>query len=282
MKKNIYSIITNKASLAAAFGALLVFTGCVTNVSDEVLVKHAEHTALGYNSLTVDAASSADKIVIQGSTTDTLSATATVTLWAKSADEAERVGRNMELKWSEGSNEAKLTTEYPGQGRELANISKLNVLAAKRLDLDIDVNSTDVAINGMSGHVKVDASSGDINVDTRGSIDLKTSSGDVTATTSQGGTIEASSGDVHVTLDSTTFDNLDINVSSGDVTVTIASGAGIDFDLETDSAGDISVSYDGFQLSDDSGELNFRTHGGGRRVKIITDSGSIRIRTLGN
>jgi len=255
------------------------FAGCITNISDEVIDKQAGQSAAGVSSISIDAEQNSSDLFIQGTTADTLSASARLSLWAKSKEEAQRIARNLNLSWNVVGGEARLTTDYPGQEKEFASIDKFSVLAANRLNLNIDLSTSDITIKDMLGDVNIDASTGDMRVDTKGQLSIKASTSDVIASAGKDVAIDLSTGDIDLNMTSPSFNNVDIDVSTGDVILRILPDVGISFDIET-STGDISVNYDGSSTFTSSGSLTLNVNGGGKRVKITTRTGNVSIRNL--
>ena len=262
----------------AALTIAVSLSSCVVNVEEQTIDKEVHTNAAQFNSLSFDGGALSSKLVINGSTMDTLSAYATASVWGNNDEDARRIAEGMELTWS-GSTDARLTLEYPGTEKEFIRIGDLRIDAPQRLGLNIDLSSADLEVKNMTGNVTVDVSSGDITVGTTGRIDIETSSGDVNVVTGKGGRIDVSSGDTRVDLTSRNFDELVIESSSGDVLINIADGAGIDFELDA-SSGTIAINYGGFAVAESEGRIVVSVNGGGKRVRVDTSSGDIQIGKL--
>jgi hypothetical protein len=268
MKKNIFAAFAIAASLSS----------CVLNVEEQLIDKEALVNASSFTSLTFDGGDLADKLVIYGDSQDSLTAFARASVWANSEEDAKRIAEGMNLKWS-GTNDARLSIDYPGSEKEFVRIEKLSIDAPQRLDLNIDLSSADLDISNMKGNVNIDVSSGDVKVGTEGRVNIESSSGDVTVTTGKGGDVDVSSGDVRMDVTDINFENVHIESSSGNITINIVDGVGIDFELET-SSGVVAVNYGGFSAIEHEGTLTVRVNGGGKKVYVSASSGDIHISKL--
>lgn len=266
-----------RISLASVFFAAAL-SSCVVNVDEQSVDKSATFNASGMSSLAFDGGNLSRKLVINGGTSDTLTAFARASVWGSSADAAQRIAEGMKLVWT-GTTEGRLTVDYPGTEREFVRVDDITVGAPSRLNLNIDLSSTDLDIRDMTGNVTVDVSSGDLNIATTGRVNIESSSGDVDVRTGRGGSIDVSSGDIRVDVTDNDFQDLEINSSSGDVVINLLNGMGLDLELET-SSGTIAVNYGGFATIDHEGYVSVRVNGGGRKVRVEASSGDIQIGKL--
>lgn len=259
----------------ALLATATLLSGCVLNIEETTIDKEVHQNAEQFSSLSFDGGDVSGKLVIQGVVQDTISAYAHASIWAKNAEEANRIAERMALRWS-GTTDARLIVDYPGTEREFVRIERLSIDAPQRFNVNLDLSSSDLEIHDMHGTVTAELSSGDMDISTTGRIELESSSGDIHATTGKGGTIEVSSGDVVVDVTSKHFDGLDIESSSGNVTIGLATGAGINLECET-SSGSININYDGFVAFDDDGTLSIQLNGGGKLVRVECSSGNIQL-----
>ena len=260
-----------------AFVAAILFSGCITNVVDEPVKKVSIQDASTFTGLKVHRSS--DDLSVTGWTSDTISVTADLSVWAADEARAREIGEALEFSWLTGNSIAELVVTSDKSDQELATLHDLNISAPSRFTLDLETSSGDIRATNMTGDLVLSTSSGDVTASTTGHINVNTSDGDVTATCARGATVDVSSGDITLDVTSKDFDGVTIDASSGDVTLRLADDAKVTFDLET-SSGDISVNYDGTSTSTADGTLRVDVNGGGKIVRIETSSGNITVKSL--
>lgn len=269
-----------KSTIFALFltlSTVLFVSGCVTEVVDETIQKVSIQDAKNFTALNVDRSS--EDITVTGWTSDTISVTADLSIWASDAAQARQIADALAFSWSTSSTTAELIVTSDKSDLELARLHELTISAPSRFSLDLETSSGDIRATNMIGDLQINTSSGDVTVDTKGYITATTSDGDVHAVCGRGASLELSSGDVSLDVASTDFDGVNIETSSGDITVRIADSAKVTFDLTT-SSGDISVDYSGTSTSTNDGSLRIDVNGGGKIVRIDASSGNIVIQTL--
>lgn len=212
--------------------------------------------------------------------------------WALDAELTWSGGRRPEVKVDVVSGE--LRVEYdcpPGLGSCAVD---MDLVLPPGLELDVDVSSGEVEIDGM-GAAHVVASSGSITVtDALGDLDLRASSGRVVVDGAAGDVvIEASSGPVEarvvagdLTVDASSGQVL-INGVGGDLSVDASSGS-VDANFLTGkkalieaSSGRIAVSFDSVptlvDLDASSGDIELRVPTGAYRVDADANSGDVEV-----
>lgn len=190
-------------------------------------------------------------------------------------------------------------------------IGDISAKLPSHIALDISSEMGDINVSGMKnsvfayassgdvdieteGAVEVEVSSGDVDIITNGKCDIEASSGNVTAISPEFINIESSSGDVNVRTqkgcnidvssgevdiivqesDSIIFNKIEIESSSGDVEILLPDGFSAWLDLEATS-GDISL-----KNSDVGDDYSAPINGGSvgeRVIKVRCTSGDIKI-----
>ena len=84
----------------AALTIAVSLSSCVVNVEEQTIDKEVHTNAAQFNSLSFDGGALSSKLVINGSTMDTLSAYATASVWGNNDEDARRIAEEMELTWS--------------------------------------------------------------------------------------------------------------------------------------------------------------------------------------
>src|SRR5688572_10731645 len=105
-------MLTNMTRIFAALTLAISLSSCVVNVEEQVIDKEVHTSAQQFSSLSFDGGALSSKLLINGSTMDTLSAFATASVWGNNDEDARRIAEGMNLAWS-GSSDARLTLEYP-------------------------------------------------------------------------------------------------------------------------------------------------------------------------
>lgn len=252
-------------------------TGCVTEVVDETVQKVSTQDGTGFTALKVSRSS--DDIIVTGWNSDTIKATAYLSIWAGNSDKAQQISDDLKFSWATGSPTAELIVTSDESDQELAQLNELKISAPSRFGLNLETSSGDIKATNMLGDLNLTTSSGDVIAETKGRVTANTSGGDVHAVAGRGATLDLSSGDVTLDVTTTEFDGVNVETSSGDVTMRLAEGAKVTFDLNT-SSGDITVNYGGTTTSSQSGYLRIDINGGGKIVNLETSSGDIKIQTL--
>lgn len=254
-----------------------IISGCVTNVVDETVQKVSVQDAKSFTGLKVSRSS--DDITVNGWKSDTITATANLSIWASGADKAKQIGDELKFNWAPGSSTAELVVTSDKSGQELARLRDLTISVPSRFSLNLETSSGDIKASNMLGDLTLNTSSGVITASTAGRIVANSSSGDVNAVCGRGASLDLSSGNVNLDVTSSNFDGVSVSTSSGDVTLRLADSARVSFDLST-SSGDIDINYSGTSTISQTGSLRIDVNGGGKIVRLETSSGNIIIRTL--
>jgi DUF4097 and DUF4098 domain-containing protein YvlB len=269
--------ISRLYTLSIAFSLSVILAGCVTNVVDLTQETTSTQDATQFTSLAIPDQGSND-ITISGNVSDTLQATAQLSIWANDDSKARSIADQLQFDWTNNAGAASLAVHYGSSEQELAKLQWLRIVAPQRLHSKIETSSGDISVNNMHGDLDLESSSGDIVGSTTGWGKITSTSGDVTASLGDGGEITTTSGNVKATITNNEFESLTIDASSGDVDVAIADGAGITFDITSES-GDIALQYSGTDLETND-HLSINVNGGGKHVTISSSSGDVKIHTL--
>ncbi len=267
---------------------IAILNGCVLNVKEETKTLITGQSGNGINKLIIDDVPSSNDINIVGVINDTIVADAIIRqLVTYNNSSIDAVTLNV-------GNDGKLKFDCTSEEWEAIHIDDLTIECRNTMDIDCDISSGDILIEGMvgnivaeassgeidvtttSGTIKVNASSGDIKATSNGFITADASSGDISITTAKGCSAEASSGDVSVTIvsDTLVFDGITVDVSSGDVKIKLPQTLGVNLSLSV-SSGDISIPGN----SEIEGSYKGTLNGGGKLVEVDASSGDIDIIT---
>lgn len=263
--------------IIVALSATSIFSGCITNVSDETIEKVSVQDAKSFTALKVSRSS--DDVTVTGWSSDTISATASLSIWANSSDKATQIGQDLQFSWATTSTTAELLVTSDKSDQELAHLREMEIRAPSRFGLTLETSSGDIKAMNMIGDLDLTTSSGTVTAATVGRVIVNSSSGDVNAVCGRGASLDLSSGDVSLDVTSIDFEGITVSTSSGDVALRLADSARVTFDLST-SAGDISVNYSGTSTSTSDGDLRLDVNGGGKIVHLETSSGDIRVMSL--
>jgi hypothetical protein len=156
------------------------------------------------------------------------------------------------------------------------HLDRADVTLSRAARLDLATGSGDIHVSGMEAPIAADTGSGDVDVQTLGTVDLSTGSGDVVAS-GGAGSVFTGSGDVRYAVDTDASGTLRIRTGSGDVHLVLPRGLGVDIDAQTGS-GDVSVAVGGVVLSRD-GSVRLSVNGGGTlQLLVETGSGDVDLR----
>lgn len=263
--------------LFTALSTSSLLSSCVTNVVDETVEKVSVQDATAFTALKVNRSS--DNISVAGWSRDSIIATATLSIWANSSDEAQQISQDLKFNWATGSTTAELIVTSNEADQELARLQEMTISAPSRFELNLETNSGDIKATNMFGDLNLTTGSGSITADTKGKIIASTSSGDINAICGQGASLDLGSGDVALDVTSSEFDDVTVATSSGDVSLRLADSARVSFDLST-SSGDIDINYGGTSTVTGNGYLRIDVNGGGKLITIETSSGNIKVRAI--
>lgn len=263
--------------LFAALFTSSLLNSCVTDVVDETVQKVSVQDAAAFTALKVNRSS--DNISVTGWSRDSIIATANLSIWATTSDQAKQISEDLKFSWATGSTTAELIVTSDEAGQELAKLSEMTISAPSRFELNLETGSGDIKAANMVGDLNLTTGSGSIIADTKGRIIASTSSGDVNAVCGQGASLDLGSGDVALDVTSSTFDDVTVSTASGDVTLRLADSARVTFDLST-SSGNIDINYGGTSTVTENGYLRIDVNGGGKLISVETSSGNIKVRAI--
>lgn len=238
-----------------------------------------------------DALATAHLVGLHGSGTDL---DALLLLWSIgfSARDADTVG--LELGAPESTSEIwleNLDVEVPADADVTVNLESISLLATNltaRVDATATSGSLDVETTGAvdleasSGSIEAHASAGSMHT-TSGSIDVvldgwitaSATSGSIEGVIGDGGSATATSGSIELTLRRALTRDLTLSTSSGSVVIEVPAGTAMHLDLMSESGG-VEVNAGGVGYDGDAyvGDLA----GGGPTLHIRAGSGSIHVR----
>ncbi len=240
----------------AAFAGML--SSCVFNVEEDTENLYLRTSALGYTRFKLDnAATQYGGIRVRGIEKDSVLVGAL--LRGLSLDDETEAGFGVVMKVSGEGSEAVLSFDAPDD-RDWSRVSVENVSIDMLRTLETEVNSIsgDVNVAQMYGYVKVENVSGDVSVETRRGVRVKSVSGDITVSLTDGN---------GYALDEK-FGGIDIDVTSGDVLIKVPVFFSSRLELKTTS-GDITVPGDSQSMLNGGHTTNV--------ISVKTVSGDITI-----
>ena len=266
-----------KLQIATPILYVAIFSGCITNVVEQVADRYAYASGKGVSSLSFDASIYRETFNVQGGTNDTLIGHAIFSLWAHGADQANQIAQNLNLYWTVDTlHKTELITDSPVSQKELISISTMAVTVPPQTKLTISTTTNDVNVKDMKSDLNIEGTTSNITFNTRGRVTIKTTTGATNGTTTLGGSIEATTGDMNISVPSKLFESIYSKATTGNVSIRIAGGAGVTFHLAT-STGKLSVSYDGVSQTSYSASMDLTVNGGGKVVSVQTTTGNISI-----
>jgi len=219
---------------------------------------------------------------------------------ARSEDHARRLADRVEVRIGQQGDRIEVRTLYPESDWSFwwdADVQvHIEVLAPAKSDLDVSIEdgrltvagfegdlrlSTedgDLSVSACSGVARVSAEDGDVNVrDFQGDVDAGIEDGDLTVEGRLGRlSADAEDGDVEVRLLEGSFMTADWRIDSADGAVRIQVPEGFAADLDTHDGGiDFDLPATAAELSE--GRLTGSMNGGGHRLVIRTEDGSVRL-----
>ncbi|WP_373048316.1 DUF4097 family beta strand repeat-containing protein [Vulgatibacter sp.] len=251
---------------------LALATGCTFNVEAVSRETHARYDGDGYSTFRAHLGHLPDGLQIHGWDDETLEASASVAGLVAPGDDDLLEDAWLDLARSGSS--LSLVLRGIGDRSESIWFEWLDASMPHAIDLDLETDTADITVGGMSGRVRAHTDTGDIEVATSGRLDLESDTGRIRAAGS-GGSITTDTGDVTLRLVDAGFGDVRVETDTGDVTVRVPAGAGFVLDVETDT-GEIVVEAGGLYLREDDG-VHAVVGGGGPRIRIETDTGDVRI-----
>jgi len=223
-------------------------------------------------------------------------------LRARSDEDARRLADRVEVRIGQEGDRIEVQTLYPendwsfwGHAEVLVHI---DILAPAKSDLDVSTEdgrltvsgfegdlrlSTedgDLSVSACSGVARVSAEDGDVNVrDFQGDVDAGIEDGDLKVEGKLGRlSADAEDGDVDVRLAEGSVMTADCRVEAADggVRIQVPEGFAADLDVDThDGSIDLDLPATAAELSE--GKLTGSMNGGGHRLVIRTEDGSVRL-----
>lgn len=223
-------------------------------------------------------------------------------LRAKSEEDARRLAEGVEVRVSQEGDRIEIQTLYPesdwsfwGETEVLVHI---NVLAPSRSDLDVSTadgrltvtgfegdlrlstEDGDLQVTGCSGTARVSAEDGDVTVrDFHGDLEAGIEDGDLRVEGKLGRlSADAEDGDIDVRLSTGSLMTADWRVESADggVRLYVPEDFAADLDVDTQD-GSIDVDLPSAPIETSEGKLRGSVNGGGHRLIIRTEDGSVRL-----
>jgi len=223
-------------------------------------------------------------------------------LRARSDEDARRLAERVEVRVGQEGDRIDVQTLYPesdwsfwGEAEVLVHI---NILAPVKSDLDVSTSDGLLTVSGFSGDLRLSTEDGDLSVsacsgvarvsaedgdvsvrDFRGDVDAGIEDGDLSVEGTLGRlSADAEDGDVDVRLLEGSVMTADwrVEVADGGVRIHVPDGFAADLDVDTDDGSiDIDLPATAAELSE--GKLRGSMNGGGHRLVIRTEDGSVRL-----
>jgi DUF4097 and DUF4098 domain-containing protein YvlB len=223
-------------------------------------------------------------------------------LRAESDEEARRLAEKVEVRIAQDGDRIEVRTLYPdndwswfGEAEVLVHI---DVLAPAKSDLDVSTEDGRLTVSGFSGDLRLSTEDGDLSLTAcsgfarvsaeDGDVDVLDFEGDVDAAIEDGElrvggklgrlSADAEDGDVDVHLLEGSVMTADwrVDAADGGVRIRVPEGFAADLDVDTgDGSIDLDLPATAAEVSE--GRLTGSMNGGGHRLVIRTEDGSVRL-----
>jgi hypothetical protein len=223
-------------------------------------------------------------------------------LRARSDEDARRLADRVEVRIGQEGDRIEVQTVYPkndwsfwGHSEVLVHI---NILAPAKSDLDVSTADGELKVSGFEGDLRLSTEDGDLSVSAcSGVARVSAEDGDVTVRDFQGDvdagiedgdlrvegklgrlSADAEDGDVDVRLAEGSVMTADwrVEAADGGVKIQVPEGFAADLDVDThDGSIDIDLPATAADMSE--GKLTGSMNGGGHRLVIRTEDGSVRL-----
>ncbi len=223
-------------------------------------------------------------------------------LRAKSDEDARRIANRVEVRIGQVGDRIEVQTLYPETGwsfwGDAEVLVHVNILAPARSDLDVSTADGKLTVSGFEGDLRLSTEDGDLSVsacsgvarvsaedgdvslrDFRGDVDAGIEDGDLTVEGQLGRlSADAEDGDVDVRLLDGSVMTADwrVEAADGGVRIQVPEGFAANLDVDTDD-GSIDIDLPATAAESSEGKLTGSMNGGGHRLVIRTEDGSVRL-----
>jgi len=223
-------------------------------------------------------------------------------LRARSDEDARRLADRVEVRIGQVGDRIEVQTLYPENDwnffRDAEVLVHINILAPARSDLDVSTEDGRLTVSGFEGDLRLSTEDGDLSVSAcsgvarvsaeDGDVSVRDFQGDVDAGIEDGDlrvegklgrlSADAEDGDVDVRLAVGSVMTADwrVEAADGGVRIQVPEGFAADLDVDThDGSIDIDLPATAAEMSE--GKLTGSMNGGGHRLVIRTEDGSVRL-----
>jgi hypothetical protein len=208
---------------------------------------------------------------------DTLAATLDVTAWVADASDVQPA-RDLQVDFRrERDGGIRVDPHYADELAEHITLEAVSLWMPDALDLDVDVDGSDVVVDDVPGHVRVQTSGSSITARNVGPVSLSSGSGMVVAEVAHGGSIATAGGSADVTITGNDFEVFTIECpSGGSVTLRIPPDLPLTLDLlATGEGGTVTTEVGGARIMETGTQRLLNLEGGGPLVYVRTTGGAI-------
>ncbi len=223
-------------------------------------------------------------------------------LRAGSDEEARRLADGVRVRVEQQGDRIEVQTSYPESDwsffRDAEVLVHIDVRAPSKSDLDVSTADGELTVTGFEGNLRLSTEDGDLSVsDCSGIARVSAEDGDVVVRSFEGDvdagiedgdlrvegklgrlTADAEDGDIDVRLETGALMTADwrLEAADGEIRMMVPEGFAADLDVDTnDGSIDIDLPSTAAELSE--GRLSGAMNGGGHRLVIRTQDGSVRL-----